>query len=1340
MATLVLGIAGSAIGGGVLPGGLSLLGATLTGKVVGGAIGAIAGSVIDQALLGPLASATGQTSIPVGPRLTDLKLGTSSEGTPIPRVYGRARVAGQLIWATRFKEKKEKVKQQTTGGKNAGSVAAASGTSGKAIKYSYFANVAYALCEGPIDRIGTIWADGKPLKKGKFHFEVYRGDEAQLADPLIESKEGGEVPAYRGTAYVVFKTMPVESFGNRLPQLNFEVFRSLDGFEGSVRAVTMIPAYGEFAYAPAPVIATGGATSSENVHTNEGGSDWSASLDQLEELLPNVRNVALVVGWFGTDLRIGECELRPGVETAAKTTEPLAWSVAGVARDTAYVVSQSGGRPAYGGTPADASVVAAIKDLAVRGFAVTFYPFIAMDVPAGNGLPNPYGGTGQPPYPWRGRITCHPAPLEDGTVDQTGVCASQVAAFIGTTAPSDFALDGEAVSYSGPAEWSFRRFILHYAHLCEAAGGVDAFILGSELVGATTLRSGASTFPFVDALVDLTADVKDVLSPGTKLTYGANWTEHPAFVPADGSGDVYFHLDPLWASEHIDAVGIDVYWPLSDWRDGEDHLDFAPGRTTYDLDYLRGNVRGGEAFAFYYPASGATGNEASAERLAQTRLPISDGAYGKPWVYRPKAILEWWQNQHFNRSGGVEQGAPTAWVPQSKPIWFTELGCPAVDKGSNQPNVFIDPKSSESFAPFFSRATRDDFMQRRYIQALTSFFDPDDPDYVAGSNPVSAAYGGAMVDVDRLYVYTWDARPYPAFPLALSVWADGSNWELGHWLTGRVGGGDVARVVAQILEDYGFTRYDVSGLAGTLDGYVIDRLMSAREALQPLTLAYFIDAQESGGLIHFKRRGLIGSLQSLTPEALVETGADDPLYTLVRGQETELPLSAKITYVDEARSYQQGSAEARHLNVRSDRVSAAELPIVMRANTAQAIAESWLRDVWAARERASFALPPSLLALEPGDVITLEAGGRDYRLRLTETNDGLHKSVEARSIEPRVYEALRVPERPAEPDPVIVYGPATAFFLDLPLFRTGEAEAAGYVAADALPWPGAIAFYRSPTTSGFELNTIAELEAVQGVTVFDFYSGPLYRYDRSNTLRVALAQGELAAITEEALLAGGNLAAVENGDGDWELLQFQTATLVAPSVYDLSVLLRGQFGTEAAMRNPVAAGARFLLLDEAVTSVDMTAGDIGLVLNWRYGPAGEPLDDLAFRTQAHAFTGRGLRPLSPVHLRGKRDPANGDWTFLWVRRTRIDGDSWEPADIPLGEASELYTLEILDAPGGAVLRTVSGLGTQDYLYTAANQVSDFGAAQWNVAIRLRQISAAYGAGAPAEALTYDYQH
>ena len=49
-------------------------------------------------------------------------------------------------------------------------------------------------------------------------------------------------------------------------------------------------------------------------------------------------------------------------------------------------------KKAYGGTPDDASVIAAIRDLKARGLKVTLYPFVLMDIPAGNTLPSPYGG------------------------------------------------------------------------------------------------------------------------------------------------------------------------------------------------------------------------------------------------------------------------------------------------------------------------------------------------------------------------------------------------------------------------------------------------------------------------------------------------------------------------------------------------------------------------------------------------------------------------------------------------------------------------------------------------------------------------------------------------------------------------------------------------------------------------------------------------------------------------------------------------------------------------------------------------------------------------------------
>jgi hypothetical protein len=266
-------------------------------------------------------------------------------------------------------------------------------------------------------------------------------------------------------------------------------------------------------------------------------------------------------------------------------------------------------RPVYGGTPADFAVVQAIQEMKARGLRVTFYPFILMDVPPGNTLPNPYSDnaaeTGQPAFPWRGRITCSPAAGYAGTVDKTATAASQVAALFGAATPASFSVSGESVSWTGPSgDWGLRRMVLHYAHLCAAAGGVDAFLIGTEMPGLTTIRSGASTYPAVQAYRDLLADVRSILGSGTKIGYAADWSEYFGHQPGDGSGDVFFHLDPLWADPEIDFVGIDNYMPLSDWRDGFEHADAAEGwPAIYDRAYLQGNIAGGEGFDWFYASA-----------------------------------------------------------------------------------------------------------------------------------------------------------------------------------------------------------------------------------------------------------------------------------------------------------------------------------------------------------------------------------------------------------------------------------------------------------------------------------------------------------------------------------------------------------------------------------------------------------------------------------------------------------------------------------------------------------------------------------------------------------------
>jgi hypothetical protein len=455
-------------------------------------------------------------------------------------------------------------------------------------EYPYYASFAVALCEGPITGIGRIWADGKPLDMSGITMRWYPGDETQAPDPFIAAKMGAaNTSAYRGTAYMVFEELALSTYGNRLPQLSFEVFRPLadpDTAEGLTRAVTMIPASGEFTYAAQAIRKTdGGATVPENLNALADSTDMVEALDRLQAMAPAIESVSLVVAWFGDDLRAGSCKVRPGVEVSAKSTTPATWSVNGVSRASAFLVSRDDqDRPVYGGTLSDFSVVQAIQEMKARGLRVTFYPFILMDVPSDNTLPNPYSDnaaeTGQPAFPWRGRITCSPAAGFAGTVDKTATAATQVAALFGAATPASFNVSGESVSWTGtPGDWGLRRMILHYAHLCAAAGGVDAFLIGTEMRGLTTIRSSASAYPAVQAFRDLAAAVRQILRPATKVSYAADWSEYFSHQPGDGSGDVFFHLDPLWSDANTDFIGIDNYMPLSDWRDGFDHADAQAG-------------------------------------------------------------------------------------------------------------------------------------------------------------------------------------------------------------------------------------------------------------------------------------------------------------------------------------------------------------------------------------------------------------------------------------------------------------------------------------------------------------------------------------------------------------------------------------------------------------------------------------------------------------------------------------------------------------------------------------------------------------------------------------------
>ena len=199
---------------------LTAVGAVFGGPV-GAAIGAAAGIVIDSELA--------DKGVREGPRLGDLRVQTSRYGSAIPKLFGRTRVSGTVIWSTDLIE----TRGLQSNGKGRGATA----------NYSYAASFAVLLSARQVLRVERIWADGNLLRgsAGDFKtatgFRLLTGDADQPLDPLIAAAEGlTTTPAYRGRTVAVFEDFQLAAYGNRVPSLSFEVVAD----EGPVSAPAIV--------------------------------------------------------------------------------------------------------------------------------------------------------------------------------------------------------------------------------------------------------------------------------------------------------------------------------------------------------------------------------------------------------------------------------------------------------------------------------------------------------------------------------------------------------------------------------------------------------------------------------------------------------------------------------------------------------------------------------------------------------------------------------------------------------------------------------------------------------------------------------------------------------------------------------------------------------------------------------------------------------------------------------------------------------------------------------------------------------------------------------------------
>lgn len=219
--------------------------------IVGTVVGAYFGNPQLGFFLGSLAgSFLFPTQLPAlqGPRLADISQTSATVGAPIPRLWGRGPIPGNIIYQS---DLREIVTSSDVGGKG--------GPTQSVEAVSYYQDFAIGLSDRPKSRasaikgIRRIQANGKwiydirPQQTGEAddayssrvaanaaldeQMTIYFGTVDQLPDPTMEAEIGvGQVQGYRDRAYAMFHDWFLKpEDGNRIPaQWLFECFTEGD--------------------------------------------------------------------------------------------------------------------------------------------------------------------------------------------------------------------------------------------------------------------------------------------------------------------------------------------------------------------------------------------------------------------------------------------------------------------------------------------------------------------------------------------------------------------------------------------------------------------------------------------------------------------------------------------------------------------------------------------------------------------------------------------------------------------------------------------------------------------------------------------------------------------------------------------------------------------------------------------------------------------------------------------------------------------------------------------------------------------------------------------------------
>lgn len=555
--------------------------------------------------------------------------------------------------------------------------------------------------------------------------------------------------------------------------------------------------------------------------------------------------------------------------------------------------------------------------------------------------------------------------------------------------------------------------------------------------------------------------------------------------------------------------------------------------------------------------------------------------------YALKNIRYWWENYHYNN------GEKTLWQPKMKKIWFTEYGFPSVDACANQPNVFYDPESVDGGFPKGSNGSVD-----------------FDAQYKAISD--SLAEFKTFEFLENAFLWCWDARPYPYFPMLKDKWRDHNLWKTGHFINGKIGKAQLASVVSLLMTKAGYKphEFDVAELKGEVSGFVISEDLELVDALKLLASAYFFCFTSEEGIIKFKY--INNDVTHNIDKNELIMGRSGSFITLEKPEESQTYTTSNVLYISRSFDYQQIVASKRREGFENNYNLSCTMPLVLSDVEARKIAEYNLYIADNSKVTYKFTVPYKNINV--ADLVILE--GVNLKAESVTINPDFTLTIEAEEeIKLSSFDTALVDDKIKQIDATSDKEYVTHIF-ELPNYFANSKDIKIFAASASL-----CGEYKG--LSIYDYDTLENITDITAESVIGNLSAPLpstsgYVIDEINKISISTLGGDIFSSEEFQFCLIGD-----------EVIAFKNVHISDNNEYELSYLIRG-FGQDRSFINSHDIGTRFILLDKSISSFTLPLSYIGTTKTILLPAYGENIAESI--KQDYVITGQNVKPLAPQIL------------------------------------------------------------------------------------------------------------